>query len=196
MFCGAIMPDGISPYQKVYLTSDTTMVVGYLGQGSSMNLSSQWESPFENSSVGGVVGAISQYGQKLAGGAQVMTGYTSKSAFESKLVWGGQMPPEFMIVVDLMATVDAKVEVNDAITALLQMESPQLNELTPLGRPPSTVTLDIGRRLKLMEVVIKDVSFELDAPRTADGYYTHNKVTLQCSGNNMINKSDIPSMFI
>ncbi|WP_241576564.1 hypothetical protein [Rosenbergiella collisarenosi] len=196
MFCGAIMPDGISPYQKVYFTSDTDMVVGYLGQGSSVNFSAQWESPFENSSVGGVAGAISQYGQKLAGGAQVFTGQTSKTSFESRLVWGGQMPPEFTIVVDLMATVNAQIEVNAAITTLIQMSSPQLNNLTPMGRPPATVTLDVGRRLKLMDVVIKDVSFELDAPRTADGFYTHNKVTIQCSGDNMINKSDIPSLFI
>jgi len=196
MFCGAIMPDGISPYQKVYFTSDTDMVVGYLGQGSSVNFSAQWESPFENSSVGGVAGAISQYGQKLAGGAQVFTGQTSKTSFESRLVWGGQMPPEFTIVVDLMATINAQIEVNAAITTLIQMSSPQLNNLTPMGRPPATVTLDVGRRLKLMDVVIKDVSFELDAPRTADGFYTHNKVTIQCSGDNMINKSDIPSLFI
>ncbi|KYP93977.1 hypothetical protein WB60_02170 [bacteria symbiont BFo2 of Frankliniella occidentalis] len=190
------MPDGISPYQKVYFTSDTDMVVGYLGQGSSVNFSAQWESPFENSSVGGVAGAISQYGQKLAGGAQVFTGQTSKTSFESRLVWGGQMPPEFTIVVDLMATINAQIEVNAAITTLIQMSSPQLNNLTPMGRPPATVTLDVGRRLKLMDVVIKDVSFELDAPRTADGFYTHNKVTIQCSGDNMINKSDIPSLFI
>lgn len=196
MFCGAIMPDGISPYLKVYFTSDTDMVVGYLGQGSSANISAQWESPFENASVGGVTGAITRYGQQAAGGAQVFTGYTSKSSFESRLVWGGQMPPEFTIVVDLMATINAQVEVNAAITTLLQMASPQLNNLTPMGRPPATVTLDIGRRLKLMDVVIKDVSYELDAPRTADGFYTHNKVTLQCSGDGMINKSDIPSMFI
>lgn len=196
MFCGAIMPDGISPYMKVYFTSDTDMVVGYLGQGSSANLAAQWESPFENSSVGGVLGAISQYGQKLAGGAQVLTDMTTKTAFESRLVWAGQMPPEFTIIVDLMATVNAEIEVNAAISTLLQMASPQLNNFSPLGRPPATVTLDIGRRLKLMDVVIKDVSYELDAPRTIDGFYTHNKVTLQCSGNDMVNKSDIPFMFI
>lgn len=181
---------------KVYFTSDTDMVVGYLGQGSSANLAAQWESPFENSSVGGVLGAISQYGQKLAGGAQVLTDMTTKTAFESRLVWAGQMPPEFTIVVDLMATVNAQIEVNAAISTLLQMASPQLNNFSPAGRPPATVTLDIGRRLKLMDVVIKDVSYELDAPRTIDGFYTHNKVTLQCSGNDMVNKSDIPFMFI
>lgn len=196
MFCGAIMPDGISPFMKVYFTSDTDMVVGYLGQGSSANISAMWESPFENSSLGGVVGAVTRQGQKLSAGGQVLTGLTTKSLFESRLVWGGQMPPEFTIVVDLMATMNAQLEVNAAITALLQMVSPQLNTLTPLGRPPATVTLDIGRRLKLMDVVIKDVSFELDAPRTASGFYTHNKVTIQCANDSMVNKSDIPYMFI
>lgn len=31
VYCGAIMPDGISPYLKIYITSETDMVVGYIG---------------------------------------------------------------------------------------------------------------------------------------------------------------------
>lgn len=196
MICGAIMPDGISPFLKVYITSQTSMVIGYIGEGSSASLESMWESPFANDSLGGVAGAISEAGGKVAGMVQATTGNTSKSEFNSLLIWQGQQPPEFSLVIDLMATVNAKIEVNDAIMTLQQMASPELNAMLPGGRRPSPVICDIGRRLKLMDLVIRSVSYQLDAPRTSDGFYTHNTVTLQCSGMSVQNQSDIPFMFI
>ncbi|MEL7698457.1 MULTISPECIES: hypothetical protein [Pantoea] len=155
-----------------------------------------WESPFANDSLGGVAGAVSAAGGKLAGGVQAVSGSTSKSDFNSLLIWEGQQPPEFSIVVDLMATMNAKVEVMDAIMTLQQMASPELNAALPGGRRPLPVIMDVGRRLKLMDVVIRSVGYQLDAPRTAEGHYTHNTVTLQCSGLSVQNQSDIPYMFI
>ena len=80
------------------------------------------------------------------------------------LVWEGQQPPEFNLVIDFMATTNAQLEVNAAITALLKMESPELNNVAPFGRRPETVTLNIGRNIALTDVVIKSVSYQLDAP--------------------------------
>lgn len=196
MICGAIMADGISPFLKIYITSATSMVIGYIGEGSGASLESMWESPFANDSLGGVAGAISNAAGKLTDATQAVSGNTSKSEFNSLLIWEGQQPPEFNLTVDLMATVNAKIEVNDAIMTLQQMASPELNAAMPGGRRPSPVICDIGRRLKLMEVVIRSVSYQLDAPRTPEGYYTHNTVTLQCSGMSIQNQSDIPFMFI
>lgn len=196
MICGAFMPDGISPFLKVYITSQTAMVVGLIGEGSSASIQSMWESPFANDSLGGVAGAITAAAGKLAGGAQAVSGNTSKSDFNSLLIWEGQQPPEFSLVVDLRATVNAKVEVMDAIMTLKQMVSPELNAAMPGGRRPSPVILDIGRRLKLMDIVIRDVSYPLDAPKTREGYFLRNTVTLQCSGMSVQNQSDIPFMFI
>lgn len=196
MICGAIMPDGISPLLKVYIRSKNHMVVGYIGNGSSFQLSSSWQSPFENQSLGGLLGGISAAASSAGDIVQVVTGRTSKTTFNSTLVWEGQMPPEFNLVIDFMATVNAQIEVNAAITALLEMASPELNNLTPGGRLPEAVTLNIGRNVQLSDVVIKDVVYELDAPRTSEGYFTHNTVTLQCSGNTSLNRSNISTVFI
>ncbi|EIA1616174.1 hypothetical protein K6825_004352, partial [Escherichia coli] len=161
------MPDGISPLLKVYIrnNSNTDMVVGYIGEGSSVELSSIWQSPFENQSVGGLLGGISSAAGSLADTLQTATGVTTKTLFNSMLVWEGQEPPEFNLVIDFMATVNAQLEVNAAINALLKMESPELNNVAPFGRRPETVTLNIGRNVMLSDVVIKNVSFQLDAPR-------------------------------
>lgn len=196
VICGAIMADGISPLMKAYIKSSEDMVVGYIGEGSSAELSSLWQSPFEDKAMGSMLGAISEAASSLAGIVQTSSGYTSKSRFNSTLVWEGQQPPEFTLVLDFLATSSAKIEVNDAITTLLKMASPELNDITPFGRVPESVTINIGRNVMLTNVVIKSVSYQLDAPRTSEGYFTHNTVTLQCSGNTSINRSNISSVFV
>ncbi|HBT4785500.1 TPA: hypothetical protein MB364_000800 [Klebsiella variicola subsp. variicola] len=190
------MPDGISPMMKIYIRSKTDMVVGYIGDGSGAQLSSMWQAPFESQSVGGLLGGVSNAAGAAGDLAQILTGKTTKGILNSMLVWEGQQPPEFNLVVDFMATTNAQIEVNAAITALLQMASPELEEFTPNGRIPEAVTLNIGRNIQLAGVVIKDVSYQLDAPRTPEGYFTHNTVTLQCSGNSSLNRSNISSVFI
>lgn len=196
MICGAIMPDGISPLMKIYIRTDEDMVVGYIGDGSSATLSAMWQSPFENQSLSGIMGAVSQKLDATANVIQSASGVTAKTIFNSMLVWEGQQPPEFSLTVDLMATQNAQIEVNAAITTLLKMCSPELNEYTALGRRPEQVTLNIGRTIALSGVVIKDVTYQLDAPRTSEGYFSHNTVTLQCSGITSLNRSNISTVFI
>lgn len=196
MICGAIMADGISPLMKAYIKSSEDMVVGYIGEGSSAELTSLWQSPFEDKAMGSVLGAISEATSALTGVAQVISGRTTKSRLNSTLVWEGQPPPEFTLVLDFLAMSNAKTEVNDAITTLLKMASPELNDVALFGRIPEAVTINIGRNVMLTNVVIKSVSYQLDAPRTSEGYFTHNTVTLQCSGNTSINRSNISSVFV
>ncbi len=196
VICGAIMADGISPLMKAYIKSSEDMVVGYIGEGSSAELTSLWQSPFEDKAMGSVLGAISEATSALTGVAQVISGRTTKSRLNSTLVWEGQQPPEFTLVLDFLAMSNAKTEVNDAITTLLKMASPELNDVALFGRIPEAVTINIGRNVMLTNVVIKSVSYQLDAPRTSEGYFTHNTVTLQCSGNTSINRSNISSVFV
>ena len=196
VICGANVADGISPLMKAYIISSEDMVIGYLGEGSSAELTSLWQSPFEDKAMGSVLGAISEATSALTGVAQVISGRTTKSRLNSTLVWEGQQPPEFTLVLDFLAMSNAKTEVNDAITTLLKMASPELNDVALFGRIPEAVTINIGRNVMLTNVVIKSVSYQLDAPRTSEGYFTHNTVTLQCSGNTSINRSNISSVFV
>lgn len=196
VICGANVADGISPLMKAYIISSEDMVIGYIGEGSSAELTSLWQSPFEDKAMGSVLGAISEATSALTGVAQVISGRTTKSRLNSTLVWEGQPPPEFTLVLDFLAMSNAKTEVNDAITTLLKMASPELNDVALFGRIPEAVTINIGRNVMLTNVVIKSVSYQLDAPRTSEGYFTHNTVTLQCSGNTSINRSNISSVFV
>lgn len=193
MICGAIAADGISPYLKTYITceEDAVMVVAYLGDGSSASLESMWVSPFENGSVGSVAGIST-----IANMTQATSTHTSKSLINSLLVWEGHKPPEFNLTLHFMAHVDANMEVNEAIKALMQMASPELKAFVPGGRRPKPVVLDIGRRIKITEAVIQSVSFPLDEPKTDTGMFAQSTVSLRISGMSAQNRSDIPLMFI
>lgn len=189
---GASPTDGISEYLKCHITSQRLgiTVVGYIGEGSSAQLTNNWSSPFESDNVGSAQGL-----QTTGNVMQTQTGVTSISKLNSKMVWNGIQTPTFQLSLYFQAITDAKREVQDAIMHLQQMASPELNELMPFGRVPQPCVMDIGRRIKIQDVVIQDIGYELDAPRTKDGYFTHNIVTLQCCSEYMYNAFEIPEIF-
>lgn len=225
--CGAVLPDGISPYLKVYITdlSNGDFVVGYIGDGASASLSAEWSSPFQGIHLGSMAGAaantagsaLSEMGGKKGGlfgsalsglgslmskGADLATdaasfmGVSLAATINSAMVWQGQQPPQFSIPIYLLAHSNPYLEVQQPIRVLQQMASPELNEVSPGGRVPSKVTLDIGRRIKLSDCIITEVTYELDAPRNADGFFIQNNVTLQMSGWVTCNRSDFDNVFI
>ncbi|MCX8980187.1 hypothetical protein NLN92_19460 [Citrobacter portucalensis] len=230
--CGAIMPDNISPYLKVYITDSQNgdLVVGYIGDGASASLSSEWTAPFAGVDLGSLAGqqlangvaggaqalgnkaggtlgnVISKGGQMLSGGLSGLAGNLGNIAslfgsamaatINSAMVWQGQQPPQFTMPIYLLAHADPYKEVQLPIRVLEQMASPQLNAALPGGRVPSKVTLDIGRRIKLTNVIIQEVTYELDAPRDGNGYFLQNNVSLQMCGDTAYNRTDFDGMFI
>lgn len=78
---------------------------------------------------------------------------------------GGGTPPTFTLPVTFIALFDPFTEVSGAIAALSAMISPELKDASIGGRIPERVTLNIGRRINIIDVAIQDISFDLDAPR-------------------------------
>ncbi|MGL6448792.1 hypothetical protein CF123_17885 [Aeromonas veronii] len=192
MFAGVGNNDGISSYLKVRISNDAgDMVTAYIGEGSSKNLSSTWTSPFESDALG-----KSQGLSKAGDAAQTATDMTSVTQFNSRMVWEGTTPPTLNLTLKFLAFSDPKTEVHDAIMLLEKMASPELNKMTPGGRRPSTVTVDVGRRFKVSNVVIVDVSSELDPPRDKRGYMTRNTVQISLMPNQMLNASEIPGLYL
>lgn len=195
---GVINDSSIAEALKVsvqqQIEDDVTTVIGYLGEGSSKDLQSNWDSPFEGDSAG-------QNASRVSGGAQTLSsderngGLTSVSSFNSTQVWSGNAPMTFNVVMLLKASNDPKNEVNNAIMALERMASPELNEGFVGGRTPQSITLNIGRTNLYKDIVIESVSSELDAPKTEEGYFLSNTVTLTLTAKNVINRSKIQSTF-
>lgn len=193
--------DGISPFLKVAITSvdGALQVMGYIGDGANWSMVSSWESPFENASLGSIAGAatlanIAQAGQWGIEAGANMQGMTSISKLNSLMVWEGIRPPTISLPIHFVARQDAGVEVQGALLALNSLISPELSAATPGGRRPTFVIVNIGRMVALTNCVIQSMNMELDAPRTPDGYFTHNTVSLELSGATALNASDIPQV--
>ncbi len=193
---GVSTKDGISGYLKVYITQGDTTVVGYIGEGASKTLSSNWTSPFESDTLGSAGG-----GSKAAGIAQSLQSgegegkLTTVSQHNSVMVWEGTSPPTLNLPVYFQAYADAKLEVEDAIRALERFASPELNAYMPLGRSPQLVVIDVGRRFKILNALLTEVTSELDAPRTSEGYMIRNAVNLSVTPDRMVNASELQSMY-
>lgn len=75
------------------------------------------------------------------------------------------------------------------------MISPELKDASIGGRIPERVTLNIGRRINIIDVAIQDISFDLDAPRGQQWAFLKNTVNLQLTGSSIYNSSDIVRAF-
>lgn len=139
-------------------------------------------------SMGSVAGAFSGF-------AQVGTETTSVARWNSLMVWEGGTPPTFTLPVTFIALFDPFTEVSGAIAALSAMISPELKDASIGGRIPERVTLNIGRRINIIDVAIQDISFDLDAPRDSNGHFLKNTVNLQLTGSSIYNSSDIVRAF-
>lgn len=194
IICGVREGDGVSDYYKAFLTQringqDVT-IVGYVSEETRITMTQLWSSPFEGETAG------NQSGVQVASGlAQNATDKTSVSLLNSKLIWEGAEPLTFNLIMVFSAYADAKKEVDDPISLLLQMSSPELEEELPMGQRPSSVILDLGRKLKT-PVVIRSVSYDTNAPKTKNGHFAYNRVEIECSINGAINASQIPNVFL
>lgn len=186
---GAFSPqDGVSDYLKVSLTNSKYQVTGYITQGAAMNLAQTWEAPFTGMSMGSAGGALSGF-------IQEGTEMTSVAKWNSLMVWEGGTPPTLTLPLTFLAQFDPFIEVSGAIAALSAMISPELKAANVGGRIPDRVAINIGRRIIIPDVIIQDLSYDLDAPRSSSGLFLRNTVNLQLSGSRMYNGSEITGFF-
>lgn len=191
-FYGAINDgDGVSEYWKCQLTTEDYSVTGYIAPGAAMNITSNWETPLSMDNIGSLAGFTA-----TANLGQVATNETSVMRWNSLQVWEGGMAPTFTLPLAFYAWIDPMIEVQGAIMALQAMISPELNDTTPRGRRPYACVLDIGRRIKITDVVIQSVDVPLDPPKTRDGYFLMNTVSLQMTGMSALNRSDVPNLYL
>ncbi|EHE8113867.1 hypothetical protein J0R36_003592 [Salmonella enterica subsp. enterica serovar Adjame] len=188
-YYGAIYPqDGVSEYLKVTLTNSSYSVTGYINQGAAMNIAQSWEAPFTGMSMGSVAGALSGF-------IQAGTESTSVARWNTLMVWEGGTPPTVTLPITFLAQYNPFIEVSGAIAALSAMISPELKDANIGGRIPERVILNIGRRINITDVIIQDLSFDLDAPRNSSGLFLRNTVNLQLSGSRVYNGSEILGAF-
>lgn len=193
IICGAIGNDGISLFRKVFISlpEKDILVVGYLEEGSNVSVSSLWESPFENETLGSIQGI-----EKGANILQARYNQTTVTLLNSLMTWQGQKPPALQLVVYFRALTDSYLEVQKPLEMLFTMQSPQLNTATPMGRRPYPVQVNIGRRMVFTDCIIQEVSHDLVAPKDSSGYFTYQTVNLTLSGMSVKNADEFSKVYV
>lgn len=178
----------VSPYLKAWVKQGNVLVAGVIGEGTSKEIAANWNSPFEEDSLGGKF-------QKAGGLVQSKSELTSKSKIASLQVWEGNQPHSFNLVLKFYALANAKQEVMDPLRELEKMIAPEVNEVLPGGRIPQPVWLNIGRNALYRDCVIASMSVPMDKEKTKEGYLVRAETTLQIETSTMLNSSDIDSTY-
>ncbi|MCG3884096.1 hypothetical protein I3271_05300 [Photobacterium leiognathi] len=209
MICGVPADDGISDSLKVHITfqddgeqEQDISIVGYLVEGSSVSLSNSYIEPFSGDTIDSI-DRIEEKFKKLITMTKAATDVTFNTVLNSVSVWEGTNPITFSLVLYFHAYNDAKREVMEPIRQLLRAALPELSEVVPFptsggedwGRVPKTCMVDIGRKIKV-PLCIDDVQYEIDAPKTRDGDFAYNTVTLNCTMKQVMQRSSVTEHFV
>lgn len=194
----------VSPYLKAWIAQPDSQskisacVVGLIGAGTSRSLQANWNSPFEQSNLGGMF-------EKVGSVLQAVSSLTSVTTLSSTQIWEGNRPNAFNLTLSFYALSDAYKEVMEPLRELEKMMGPTIQagdakdgaimELIassrPGGRIPLPVMLNIGRRMMIPNCVIETMSVPLDKERTKEGYLVRAEVALSISTKVMLNKQNI-----
>lgn len=203
MICGVISDDGISEALKVHITfkgdgenAEDINIVAYYIEGSSISLSNSYIEPFSGDQIGEMF-------SKASALLQTQSDITFNTVLNSVSIWEGTQPMNVPLTLYFHAYNDADKEVNEPIRQLLKASSAELNNAIPIptsmngsaGRVPKLCMFDIGRKMKIPMSII-DVQYELDAPKTRDGFYAYNTVTITCTPKKMLQRSEIGKHFL
>lgn len=187
-FYGVNDPE-VSNVYKVWIQQDHVMVCGVIGEGSSMELISQWETPFEGMTLG------AKSGGALSGVAQETFKGTTRSKFTSLQQWSGNQPISINLSLEFYALNDAEKEVTMACKTLQQFASPELESILMPGRRPKPVSLNIGGKMVITNAYITNVSIPLDGGKTSEGDQLTTTVNLQLSSKGERSSSDFDTIY-
>jgi len=194
----------VSPYLKAWVSQPdeesklSVCVVGLIGPGTTRSLQANWNSPFEQSNLGGMF-------EKAGGLLQATTEKTSVTTLSSTQIWEGNRPHTFNLTLSFYAISNALKEVMYPLRELERMMGPNVaagdpnaggvmelvKSAIPAGRIPLPVILNIGRRMLIPNCVIESMSVPLDKERTKEGYLVRADATLSISTKVMLNKENI-----
>ena len=192
----------VSPFLKAWIQQGSTLVCGVIGEGSTTELQSNWDSPFEQDNPG-------SFFEKTGGLLQNLSGQTSKTTLNSAQVWNGNRPLTITLTLLLYALSNPRAEVEDAISALKEFASPEVNANSPItldtngsaggitanvGRIPGTVALSIGRNFIYPKMVLDSIGEPLDTVRDKQGNRIRAAISLTMQTDVMINQSQMKGL--
>jgi hypothetical protein len=194
--------DNISDHHKIWIVQEKMTVIGYIGEGTTREIVSNWDMPFADTSL------ESKFRQGM-GLIQAGTGMTSFTKLHSRQVWAGNQPYTFNLAMKFRAITSesrglAGYQVEEAIRALELMMAPDLQagvsvagqDLPSLNsRVPLPVTINVGRQVILTECIIRSMSTAYDKEKDSSGKMIRADVSLQVETLNALTRADLKASF-
>jgi len=180
---------GISSFHKIWIMdiANNIVVAGYLGEGTSKEIVSNWETPFADSSLSARFNIVSGLMKEL-------TDKGLQSTINSRQVWAGNQPYTFNLVMKFRAFTNPLNEVELAIRALEMMMAPE-PQSDVIMRMPSEISIDLGGMQAITDCCIKSLSVPCDKERNAEGYLIRADVSLQVETRQMLTRTAIEGSF-
>lgn len=185
-YYGASQYDGIASFHKVTIMDpvNDVVVTGYLGEGTSKEIVSNWTMPFSEA-------ALQSRFQLVSGAIQKLTDTALTGVINTIQVWAGNQPYTFNLAVKFRAFNDPAIEVDGAIAALETMMAPNPKTAWMSMSIPSYVTINFGRLQTFPGCVIKSMQASYDKERHTSGYLLRADVSLQVETGRMVTRDDI-----
>lgn len=192
--------DGISDFHKIWISQGKTCVVGYIGEGTTREIVSNWNTPFADSSLEAKF-------QKTGAAIQMTTDLTLNTKLNSMQVWSGNQPYTFNVVMklralckDTSATPIYDQYVEKAIEALELFMAPNLLAFSDINAPiegvlnsrvPQPVNINIARKVILTDCIIRSLSSNYDKEKDKRGYLLRADVSLHIETLSALTKADL-----
>ncbi len=180
----------IASFHKIWVIDydNDIVVAGYIGEGTSKEIVSNWDTPFADSSLAAKFAIVS-------GAMQDVTDIRIQSGINSRQQWSGNQPYTFNVVMKFRAFDRPEFEVEGAIKALEMMMAPESKAGGLAMRLPTNITLNFGGMQILPDCCIKSMSVPLDKERDKNGSLLRADVSLQIETRQTLTRTDIVNIY-
>lgn len=168
--------------RKVWISDGDTTIAGVYGPGTNIEITANWQQPFEEMTPGKALKTLGAVGQSA-------TGMTFVKAINSRQTWDSNSPTQITVELQLYALKDPDLEVMQPLAALENFIAPDVDYfLGGFGEIVKALQVDIGRMAIYQMLVLNSVSIPFDKETDSKGRFVRCTVNLQLSTLTMVTK--------
>ena len=174
--------------RKCWLTDGDMTIVSIYGPGTSMEVSAEYSTPFENVSPANLLNNTLGFSQVLTAGGQAFTGKTTVAALNTRQVWEKNSPTQFSLEMQFYALRDPELEVMMPLKVLENFIAPESKAYFGIGNIAKPLQLSIGRRVIYQYLVLNSITIPFDKETDSKGRFVRASVNASLSTITMITK--------
>ena len=174
--------------RKCWLTDGDTTIVAIYGPGTSLEVTSEYSTPFEEISPAVMASKAFGLAPILSGAIQSSSGLTMVSALNTRQVWEKNSPTQFSLEMQFYALRDPDAEVMMPLKTLENFIAPDSKAFFGVGNIAKPLQLSIGRRVIYQYLVLNSITIPFDKETDSKGRFVRATVTASLSTITMVTK--------